>query len=263
MPSPFPGMDPYLEDPVLWQDLHSRLINAISDQLQPQLLPNYYANIGERLYVEDVRHSLYPDLTILKSPSSASTPRAGGTMTLVADEPTIFVFNLQHREPYLEIRAASTHEVVAVMEVISPANKSSSSRGREEYRAKQDRVLSSQAHLVEIDLLRRGATVAYVPPGDLLTLRRHDYLVSVNRAEARDQAEVYHFTVRDRFPRIKIPLRAPDQDVTLDLPAAFNTGYDRGAYLARVDYRNPPAEPLRREDEEWADALLREAGLRE
>ncbi len=32
MPSPFPGMDPYLEDSIEWSDLRFRLIGAISRQ---------------------------------------------------------------------------------------------------------------------------------------------------------------------------------------------------------------------------------------
>lgn len=261
MPSPFPGMDPYLEDPTIWPDVHASLISAIKRQLQPRLVPHYYANIGERLYVEDVRQALYPDPTFLKS--RAATRREGGTATLMADEPPIFAFDVRHREPYLEIRSARSHEVVTVLEIISPANKTNRGRGRDEYLEKQNRVLSSQAHLVEIDLLRRGPTVAYVPPGSLRTLERYDYLVSVNRAEARDQAEVYHFTVRQRFPRIDVPLRSPDPDVMLDLPAAFGDCYEEGAYYLQIDYRNPPTESLRREDEEWADTLLRDAGLRD
>lgn len=261
MPSPFPGMDPYLEDPRIWPDLHLRLIAAISRQLRPQLLPRYYTNVGERLYVEDVRQALYPDLTIVKPGTEAHQAR--GTAVLVADEPTVVSFDLRQREPYLEIRASSSHEVVTVLVVISPANKSNSSRGRAEYEAKQDRVLASQAHLVEVDLLRRGPTAVYVPPGNLLTIGRYDYLVSVNRAELRQSAEVYHFTVRQRLPRVAIPLRAPDRDVVMDLPAAFVDCYEEGAYSLRIDYRHPPSEPLRADDEEWADTLLREAGLRD
>ena len=53
MLSPFPGMDPYLEDPGSWPDLHHRLISAASDQLNAQLRPRYLARIEERVYVDD------------------------------------------------------------------------------------------------------------------------------------------------------------------------------------------------------------------
>ena len=50
MPSPFPGMNPYLESPELWPEVHSRLIVAIADILDPQLLPKYRAAIERRVY---------------------------------------------------------------------------------------------------------------------------------------------------------------------------------------------------------------------
>lgn len=260
MPSPFPGMDPYLEDPALWSDVHFRLIAATDRHLRPYLPPNYYSSLAERLYVEDVRSAISPDVTVLRVPRSE--PLRGGTATLVADEPTVLLFNLEVREPYLEIRSVGSHEVVTVIELISPTNKSSAGRGRDEYRTKQDQVLASRANLVEIDLLRRARTVAYVPPGSQPSLPPYDYLISINRACARDRSEVYAFTLRDRLPRIRIPLREPDPDVVLDLPAAFNECYVEGAYPVRIDYRKAPREPLRPEDESWVDDLLRSAGLR-
>ncbi len=66
MPSPFPGMDPYLEDPTLWRDLHQRLITYIADALQPQVRPRYRAQIEERLYVVQSRRSIYPDVRVIQ-----------------------------------------------------------------------------------------------------------------------------------------------------------------------------------------------------
>ena len=100
------------------------------------------------------------------------------------------------------------------------------------------------------------------PPGELLTLPRFDYLACVSRAGDRRHVEVYAATLRERLPRIAIPLREPDPDVVLDLPSIFTQCYDNGAYAVRVDYEQPPPEPFRPEDEAWADALLRTAGLR-
>ncbi len=260
MPSPFPGMDPYLEDPALWPDVHFRLIAAIDRHLRPYLPPRYFSSLSERLYVEDVQNVISPDVTVLQVPRPAA--ERGGAATLVADEPTVLLFNLEVREPYLEIRSVGSHEVVTVLELISPTNKSSAGRGRAEYRAKQEQVLASRANLVEIDLLRRAPSVAHVPPGSLQSLPPLDYLISVNRASARDRAEVYSFTLRDRLPLIRIPLRSPDPDVVLDLPAAFSECYDEGAYPVRLDYRQPPREPLHLADEAWVNDLLRSTGLR-
>ena len=48
----FPGMDPYLESPLLWPGVHTSLIVYFRDQLQPLLRPRYLATIEERVYLE-------------------------------------------------------------------------------------------------------------------------------------------------------------------------------------------------------------------
>ena len=49
MPSPFPGMDPYLEHSEIWPGFHHRLANEIADQLNPLIEPKYYADIEVRI----------------------------------------------------------------------------------------------------------------------------------------------------------------------------------------------------------------------
>ena len=115
---------------------------------------------------------------------------------------------------------------------------------------------------MEIDLLRRGSPVVVAPPGELLTLPHFDYLACVSRAGSRSHVEVYAVTLRERLPRIAIPLREPDPDVVLDLPSIITHCYDNGAYAVRVDYDQPPPEPFRPDDAAWADELLRSARLR-
>lgn len=259
MPSPFPGMDPYLEDPAVWPGVHDRLIIYIADALQPMLIPRYYVEVRERIYFTDLQDIIYPDITLLRRPSAPAAP-SGGVAILTADEPTILAIETRQRETFLEIRAVGSHEVVTVIEVISPSNKAGG--GREEYLRKQREVLDSTAHLVEIDLLRRGAPVVAAPADLLAAIPRYDYLACVRRATRPGRVAVYGVTVRERLPRLAIPLREPDADVVLDLPAIFARCYDNGAYTARIDYNRPPPEPLRPEDAEWADALLRASGLR-
>ncbi len=174
----------------------------------------------------------------------------------------MFWLELRQRETFLEIRAVGSHDVVTVIEVITPANKYGAGHGRQEYREKQDQMLGSSASLVEIDLLRRGAPVVVAPPGHLLTLPRFDCLACVSRASDRRGVEVYAVSIRQRLPRIAIPLRDPDPDVVLDLPAVFAQVYDNGAYSTRVDYSQSPPEPFRPDDESWVDALLQSADLR-
>ena len=50
MPSPFPGMNPYLENPELWPEVHSRSIIAIADAIAPQLRPKYRVAVEKRVY---------------------------------------------------------------------------------------------------------------------------------------------------------------------------------------------------------------------
>src|SRR5438128_2242087 len=50
MPSPFRGMNPYLEDPDLWTSVHFDLIGAIRDALLPQLPARYYVRVELRMY---------------------------------------------------------------------------------------------------------------------------------------------------------------------------------------------------------------------
>ena len=53
MPSPFPGMDPYLEDPDLWPDVHANLIASIQAELNQQIAPNYVARVEQRVFISD------------------------------------------------------------------------------------------------------------------------------------------------------------------------------------------------------------------
>jgi hypothetical protein len=58
MPSPFPGMDPYLEQPTLWPSLHFRLIGAIAAAIEPQLSSQYYVEVETRTYQGEATEDL-------------------------------------------------------------------------------------------------------------------------------------------------------------------------------------------------------------
>jgi hypothetical protein len=168
------------------------------------------------------------------------------------------------REVFIEILSvADESRVVTVIEVLSPSNKTEDSHGRRLYLTKQQEVLESQTHLIEIDLLRQGEhTIA--PPWELL-LRKGlwNYLVSLHRGGQGERYEVWPITLRQRLPRILVPLADGDPDVVLDLQGVFNRCYDEGAYIRRLDYRRELPTPLEDDDAEWADALLRERGRRD
>ncbi len=132
------------------------------------------------------------------------------------------------------------------------------SDGGRSYLAKQAEVLASAAHLVEIDLLRGGQHVLAMPEWLARSRASYDYLVSINRSEGRrDRFQFYPCRLRDRLPRIGVPLAGDDPDVPLDLQAGLARVYEAGAYDDQADYAKPCHPPLASEDQAWAAELIR------
>jgi hypothetical protein len=253
-------MDPYLEDRSLWPDVHSSLISYIRESLQPQVRPKYVARIGERIELASVQKGYIPDVMMVQPPGQpAATTATGGAP--VADEPLTFTFLEEERHvPYIEIIYRETGEVVTVIEVLSPANKSG--EGREAYLRKQSDLLNSQVNLVEIDLLGSGQPTTFARTARIATQADWRYTIAISRAHRRKSLEVYAFGLRDRLPRCRIPLRTEDPDAVLDLPAVFDRCYDVGGYDLLVDYTQDPPTGLREEDTAWLHEHLREKRLR-
>lgn len=267
MKSPFPGMDPYLEHPALWPDLHQRLITYLADALQPQVRPRFHARIGERFYVMEPPRGVYPDVTIFerKPEAEARKVASGGRAASAVADPalTIIVSPQQAREPYIEIvDTQSSGRIVTVIEALSPANKIPGP-GRDLYLRKQEQILKSGTNLVEIDLLHEGEHTVAVP---LLVLceraRQWDYLISISRYYKPEVFEVYALTVRQRLPRIPIPLEPDVEDAVVDLQEVFDRCYENGAYGGILDYTKDPPVALRHEDVRWLKSLLKRKGLR-
>jgi Protein of unknown function (DUF4058) len=261
MPSPFPGMDPYLEERGLWGDLHPSLIVAIRDALAPQVAPHYYVRIDRRVYSLEVQHEerlSLPDAAIIAAPKEPRSPRGAGVATVVAVEPlTVTLPEYEEvREGYLEIRDGQTHEVLTAIEVLSYTNKAPGI-GRRKYEAKRRRVLRTLTNLVEIDLLRAGAPMAMTPSAG------SDYRVLVSSGWEHPTARLYAFGMRQAVPTIPVPLRWGEADAELPLGQLLAEIYDRARYDIDVDYRRePPGPSLPAEGAAWLDALLRARGLR-
>jgi hypothetical protein len=261
MPIPFPGMDPYLERQPHWRDLHHRLITAISDVLMPQVAPDYYVAIEERVTTievargENVRE---PDAAIISTrPIRAPS---GGVAVAEAPAATAIRVTLPRyetvREGYLEIRSIPNHVVVTAIEVLSPTNKLASD-GRQEYEKKRRAVLSSVTSLVEIDLLRAGEPMRMEPAPP------SDYRILVSRSWEHPEASLHPFGIREAIPRITVPLQWNEAEVSLAVGELLAQVYDRARYDLRVDYQAAPPEPaLSVEDAAWVEALLREKGIR-
>ena len=157
---PFPGMDPYLEHPVLWESVHAHLIVAIANQLQPRLDPRYIASIEERVFIEGPQRRI-PDVWIQRvHQESERTPLVEGESDTAV---IVEVENLELHERRVEILDSYNGlRLVCLIEAVSPTNKAAGP-GRESYRAKQKETLGRECHLVEIDLLRQGRHVVAVP----------------------------------------------------------------------------------------------------
>jgi hypothetical protein len=254
MPSPFPGMDPYLETGQLWRTLHTHLVVEICKDLQPQIVPRYVARSEERVVLGPREQAYEADVSVREhrggtgGVATASRPAE----TALAVPETIIVPDLTLRHRFVAIRDVQGREVVTVIEVLSPWNKTG--QGLEEYRSKQGELLLSQANLVEVDLLRRGGHAVAVPEA---LAGRSDYCISIHPSGA-GMLEVFRFGVRDPLPNVRIPLRPGDEEPVLHLGAVFRRAYDGGAYGLDVDYDADPDPPLAGEDAAWARALLRQ-----
>ena len=258
MPSPFPGMDPFIEGQV-WEDFHTRFITALADSLLPGVRPRYVVRVERRVYLEHAPEGpadfINPDVMVLERPEepSPSTEGSGGTATLVAVTPVVLSVPIpeRRRQAYLTVRERESMEVITVIEVLSPSNKRSGSDGQREYLSKREAVLLSGTHLVELDLLRGGKrlpTNEPLPPGD--------YYAIVSRAARRPRVDVYAWPLRHPLPTIPVPLTGNDPAVPLDLQAVFNTVYDRAGYDYSLDYRGPVEPALSEADAAWAQEVL-------
>jgi hypothetical protein len=256
MPSPFPGMDPYLEARWLWPDVHNSLVGVIRDSLVPQVAPAYYVAIEERTYIAPVEPAppRRPDIALV---ATRSREAAGGVATLAGVVPTTVTLPLYEtiRETYLEVREVGTHAVVTVIELLSPTNKVGSGRG--EYAEKRAQVLQTATSLVEIDLVREGEPMEMDPrPEDL-------YRILVSPSWERRLARLWAFRLWSLLPDVPVPLREREKEAVIPLGKLLAELYDRARYDLRLDYRLSPPDPaLPPADADWVEALLQEKGLR-
>jgi hypothetical protein len=227
MPSPFPGMDPYLEDDTLWPVFHHQLVMCLYQILLPSLPDRYRARVNQRHYVTE--QALF---------------------TSVVRE--------EHHEDYIEIRQRSDGRLVTLVDAVSPTNKLNTA-GRSAYLAKRCEAKSANASLVEVDLVLQGQpTLEYSRDG----LPDWDYAVTVTRSTQPERYEIYTATLQKKLPRFRLPLAADDRDTVLDLHTAFTRCYDQGGFAAKIDYTKDPSTPLNDEDRQWLQGVLKQQKLR-
>lgn len=265
MPSPFPGMDPYLETSQYWLGFHGCLIAGITGALNAGLPKGLAADSEVREYIMPPRNYIVPEVYLSQPISMAGPTWSGGTAILdntnVHGE--LVALPEQEHEMFIEIRSAGDWDhVVTIIEVLSPTNKAFNTVGRREYLNKQASILDSDTNLVEIDLLRGGIHTAAAPYDELRRRGDWDHLICVHRSVKLHHFEYWFNHFPSPLPEINIPLTNDLPDFQLDLQAAFDQAYDTGPYFRRVDYCQEPPIPLDEATAAWADAILKEKGRR-
>ena len=259
MPSPFPGMDPYLEQPDVWHDFHESFCPACRALLMPQLGRNYDCRIDETVYIRELpfqerRAVGQPDVFVRSGSGSALA--AGFAVVSPAPVrgqvlPAVDVLSLS----LLRIEDRASRSVVTVIELLSPSNKQPGG-DRNRYLEKRRDYLSGDVNLIEIDLLRSG------PRMPIVGVPACDYLVIVSRAQQRPDVDLWPLSLHEPLPMLPIPLRAGDADLRLDLRAVLDAVYDAADY-GRSIYDGTPDPPLTPDSAVWAAERLRLAGRTE
>ncbi|NUQ61824.1 MAG: DUF4058 family protein [Pirellulales bacterium] len=251
MPSPFPGMNPYLEQEDVWHDFHEAFLPQARKMIAGQLSEDYLVKIDQHIYIHEPpadQRVFVGRADVLVAPRQPASGAAPASVAALAPAQVTLPTMDVERISFLEIRDRRDRRLVTVIELLSPANKY---RGpdREQYLGQRGELLASSVHLVEIDLLRGGPRMPFADP-----IAECDYCIMVSRMETRPRADFWPLQLRDPLPVIPIPLRAPDPDTRLDLQTALHDVYDAARYGSYI-YEGSPQPALRPDDEAWASEL--------
>ncbi|MGH7127080.1 MAG: DUF4058 family protein [Planctomycetaceae bacterium] len=235
MPSPFPGVDPFLESQGLWPDFHSEFVSSWRNALLDRLPPSYDARLDERVWLERIGDDdeaadlVLPDVAV-----------AAAVEVLIEPVTVSLPGFVEVREPYIRITKREDRSLVAILELLSPSNKHNPGFGQ--YVEKRNEIIGSTVHLIELDLLIGGQRLPMARP-----LPPAHYYALISRGDRRPDSTVYAWTVRHCLPTIPVPLLSPDPDVTINLNAVFATAWQRGRYERAINYTERPelslAEP--------------------
>jgi len=241
MPNPFPGMNPYLEQPDFWSDFHNQLVAALARSLVGALLPKYRVVMDEWIYqVSDVSTIAVgrPDVAIQRNCTQQTAISNGGHSSQATIQPVqVTIPVLQEvQQAYLEVRDAATQAVVTTVEILFPANKRG--EGRRKYENKRQQVFQSLTNLVEIDLLQDGEALPMAGQEN-----SSHYRILISRGATRPVADLFVFNLGDRIPAFLLPLQSGDSEPLVDLQQLVNDLYDQLGYDYFIDYQNSPPAP--------------------
>jgi hypothetical protein len=250
-------MDPYLEHPSLWPDVHNRLIAAVADDLSERVAPRYYVGLERRTYLlkaDDVVFIGRPDIAVA-STTGASVAVSLPTTTSVAVLEVDVPMQDEVSENFLEIHEVKTGKLITIVELLSPVNKLHK-QGREEYERKRGYVFRSWTSLVEIDLLRAGDPMPVVG-----AQVQSDYRILVSRGLQRPRATLIACTLRHPIPTFRLPLLPGDDEPEVALNRILHALYQRARFDLRLDYTQPSVPPLAESDAAWARELIAAHGI--
>lgn len=252
MPSPFPGMNPYLEQNDTWEDFHHEFLTRARAQLEAQVGPAYFVKVEVRLYIHELSDDERRYFGRADSAVTTNMDRDRGAAVAEIESPVTLTMPLVElaRDSWLEVRDRRDRRVITAIELLSPGNKDRTEH-REAYLAKRNEILASQTHLVEIDLLRGGErpSIPMLPPCD--------YYALVSRCEHRPSMRFWPIGLRKRLPVIAVPLAGPDPNALLDLQLALDQAYDAARYDKYI-YTEQPRPPLSDADRAWARQFVPE-----
>ena len=254
--NPFPGMNPYLEQPRLWPEVHNELIALLWSSMAAQMPLGCRLAIEERLEVWET--SLVDDSSRYVVPDLSVTQRREAEIEVALKERTIpeggieVMIPVPMRVTFLEVRAESG-QVVTVVEVLSPTNKVPG-RGRMDYLSKRNDVLESDVNLVEIDLLRAGDPMPLAT-----TVPDCHYRILVSRERQRPRAYLLPFMIQEAIPKFLLPLRLGDDELTVDLGSMLAQMHRMSRYNSFLDYDSPPPGPALEPDHgQWVEERIAE-----
>ncbi len=252
-------MDPYIEDPEVWSDFHGRLAEEISAQLNRVLQPRYVARLTPRVTYEVVeigqRRSVRPDVGVRQPQPPLGDTGRGGAAIAAAPVESAVPMELPLRLYTVEVRETGALRLVTAIEILSPVNKRPGHEAYHDYLRKRRELLRSDAHLMEVDLLRGGER----PPLERPVPPAPSYVV-LSRAGRRPYVDVWPIQLWKALPLLPVPLLEPDPDAPLDLGAAVASAYERGAYARLIDYGAPAPPPALSDAESaWIEERLHRA----
>ena len=252
MPSPFPGMDPYIEASGEWGDFHTSLLAAIRGKLNALLPRRYRAKIDVFIFIHEPsrrrRRRLEPDVYVV----DRAQPRHDDIAAIGGSAPaTITLPPIRKKHKSVLIVDRKMDRIVTAIEVLSPSNKEAGD-DRTAYLSKRGEYLGSRVNLVEIDLLRRGPRLPLSRPAPAI----QDYYVMVCRSWEYPRADLWAFTIRNLLPKIPIPVAEEIPDTLLPIRDCIDRVYDEGCYDTELDYDCRLVPRLNRADTAWVRSVL-------